>query len=473
MSDLPTFPMIINGAKEEGINKTPVKNPANHSIVGYVTTCTPTQLDCAVAAASAAQKDWAKSSNDERRTACQKIAEVITENADELTQLLTLEQGKPLKGLGSEFEVGGAAAWAGYTASLDLPVKVLEENEQKRVEQHRVPVGVVGSITPWNWPLMIAIWHVVPAIRAGNAVIIKPSPFTPLSTLRMVELINDVLPKGVLNCVSGDGDVGAMMSAHEGINKMVFTGSTPTGKAIMRSAASSLKRLTLELGGNDAGIVLDDADPDSIAEELFWGAFINGGQTCAALKRLYVHNSIYDQVCEALSGLANQIPMGDGLDHNNMLGPMQNKMQFDKVSALVEDAVERGGCVLTGGKAYEGNGYFYPVTLVADVPAGSRLIDEEQFGCALPIIRYDNLDDAIAQANQLDVGLAASVWSSNSDRAYEVAQSLEAGTVYINKHGEIAPNIPFGGIKGSGIGVEFGQEGLEANTDIKIFNIAK
>jgi acyl-CoA reductase-like NAD-dependent aldehyde dehydrogenase len=473
MSDLPTFPMIIDGLKEEGINKESIKNPANQDVVGYVTNCTPEQLDKAVIAASIAQKAWAAMPDNERQQACQKISQVITENREELAQLLTLEQGKPLKGLGSEFEVGGAAAWADHAASLELPIKVLEENDDKRIEQHRVPVGVVGSITPWNWPLMIAIWHVAPAIRAGNSVIIKPSPFTPLSTLRMVELINSFLPKGVLNCVSGDGEVGAMMSAHEGINKMVFTGSTHTGKAIMRSAADNLKRLTLELGGNDAGIVLDDAEPSSIAEDLFWGAFINGGQTCAALKRLYVHNSIYDQVCEALLGVANQIPMGDGLDTKNVLGPMQNKMQFDKVSALVEDAVERGGRVLTGGKALEGDGYFYPVTLVADVAPGSRLIDEEQFGTALPIIRYEDLEDAITQANSLEVGLAASVWSSNSERAFDVANRLEAGTVYINKHGEIAPNIPFGGIKGSGIGVEFGQEGLEANTDIKIFNIAK
>lgn len=473
MSDLPTFPMIIDGLKEEGTNKEPVKNPANQDVIGYVTNCTQEQLDKAVAAATTAQKTWAATPDSERQQVCLKISQVISDNMEELSRLLTLEQGKPLKGLGSEFEVGGAAAWAGYAASLELPVKVLEEDEQKRVEQHRVPVGVVGSITPWNWPLMIAIWHVVPAIRAGNAVVIKPSPFTPLSTLRMVELMNRVLPKGVLNCVSGEGEVGAMMSAHKGINKMVFTGSTSTGKAIMRSAADNLKRLTLELGGNDAGIVLDDADPFAIAEGLFWGAFINGGQTCAALKRLYVHRSIYDQVCDALSTVANKMPMGDGLDHNNVLGPMQNKMQFDKVAAIVEDAVKRGGRILTGGKALEGDGYFYPITLVADVAPGSRLIDEEQFGTALPIICYDDLEDAIAQANGLDVGLAASVWSSNPERAYDVAKRLEAGTIYINKHGEIAPNIPFGGIKGSGIGVEFGQEGLEANTDIKIFNIAK
>lgn len=467
----PVFSMTINGQDYLGDGREAILNPATGQIVGYMPICTEEGLNEAVAAAKKAQLSWAKVSDAERRDSCNKIAAIVTEHAAELAELLVKEQGKPLKGLGAEFELGGCAAWAGYTSSLDMDVKVLKDDDEGRVEQHRVPVGVIGSITPWNWPLMIAIWHLVPAIRAGNTVVIKPSPNTPLSTLRMVELINTVLPKGVINAVSGGGHLGALMSAHEGIDKIVFTGSTATGKKIMKSAAGNLKRLTLELGGNDAGIILDDCDPAAIAEGLFWGAFINGGQTCAALKRLYVPDNLYDAVCAELVTLANNMPMGDGLDPTTALGPLQNKMQFDIVSELVEDAKTRGATILTGGEPLDRPGFFYPVTLVADIEAGARLVDEEQFGTALPIIRYTDIEDAIAQANSLDFGLAASVWSASRERAQTVAKRLEAGTVYINQHGALAPNVPFGGVKGSGIGVEFAQEGLNANTNIKIYNM--
>ncbi len=467
------YPMTINGQSVVTDAGHDVPDPATGEVVGQAPLCTAQHLHDAVAAAQIAQKIWAARPDEERRDACRKMSAIISDNAEELAELLTKEQGKPLKTMGAEFEVGGAAAWAGYAADLEMPVKILQDDDTARIEQHRVPVGVVGSITPWNWPLLIAVWHVVPAIRAGNAVVIKPSPNTPLSTLRMVELLNTVLPAGVLNCVTGDGHIGALMSEHKDINKIVFTGSTATGKNIMQSAAGSLKRLTLELGGNDAGIILPDVDPKAIAEGVFWGAFLNMGQTCAALKRLYVHNSIYDEMCAALVDLAANMPMGHGLDPATVVGPLQNPMQLNIVADLVDDARAKGARILCGGARAGGTGNFYPITFVADIEAGTKLVDEEQFGTALPIIRYDDVEDAIAQANSLDVGLAASVWSSDADAARAVAERLEAGTVYINQHGQIAPHVPFGGIKGSGIGVEFGQEGLEANTDIKIYNIAK
>ncbi len=472
-ADVRKYAMMINGQLISADDGHKVPNPATGEVVGIAPVCTPKHLDDAVAAARAAQVSWAAVPDEERREACRKMAAVITENAAELAELLTKEQGKPLKTMGAEFEVGGAAAWAGYAAELEMPVKVLQDDETARIEQHRVPVGVVGSITPWNWPLMIAVWHIVPAIRAGNTVVIKPSPNTPLSTLRMVELLNTVLPAGVLNCVTGHGEIGGLMSGHKGINKIVFTGSTATGKKIMQSAADNLKRLTLELGGNDAGIVLPETDPKAIAEGVFWGAFLNMGQTCAALKRLYVHDSIYDEMCAALVDIAESMPMGNGLDDTTMVGPLQNEMQRNKVAELVDDARARGARILTGGTVPEGPGNFYPITLVADIEAGARLVDEEQFGTALPIIRYSDVEEAIVQANGLDVGLGASVWASDPEAARKVADRIEAGTVYINQHGQIAPHVPFGGIKGSGIGVEFGQEGLEANTDIKIYNMAK
>ena len=441
-----------------------VLNPATGEVAGEAPNATAADLDRAVAAARAAQPGWAALPDEERAEACRAIAAMLEANAEELARLLTLEQGKPLNGLGSRWELGGAAAWAGYTAGLSLPVEVLQDDNAGRVELHRKPVGVVGSITPWNFPVMIAIWHMVPALRAGNTVVLKPSPLTPLATLRMVELASAVLPEGVLNVVTGDDkdfQLGAAMANHSGIDKIVFTGSTETGRHVMRAAAGSLKRLTLELGGNDAGIVLPDADPAAIAEGLFWGAFINNGQTCAALKRLYVHDSIHDQVCEALVAFAKDIPIGNGLDEASILGPIQNRMQFDKVSRMVTDAADRGRVLLGGAP---GEGLFFPPTIVDGLTNGDMLVDEEQFGPALPVIRYSQVDEAIAAANDNPNGLGGSVLSADLDAARAVALRMECGSVWINKHGAVQPNAPFGGVKRSGMGVQFAQEGLAENT---------
>ncbi|MEM9533134.1 MAG: aldehyde dehydrogenase family protein [Pseudomonadota bacterium] len=463
--------MTINGQQVAADAYDEILNPSTGESVGFAPQATAQQLDDAVGAAQAAFEKWRHTSDDERKAACHRIGDILEANAGDLAVLLTKEQGKPLAGMGSNFELGGCVGWTRYTAEQSLEVKVLQDNEGGRIEQHRVPIGVVGSITPWNWPLMIAIWHVIPAIRTGNTVVTKPSPYTPLSTLKMIELISEAVPPGVLNVVSGGNELGAGISQHPGIGKLIFTGSIPTGKKVMASASDTLKPVTLELGGNDPGIVLPDADPAAMAEGMFWGSFINSGQTCGALKRLYVHDSIYDATCEALTAYAGNVPMGDGMDENNVLGPLQNEMQFNKVVDLVNDAKANGARILCGGEP-TGQGYFYPITLVADIQDGARLVDEEQFGPVLPIIRYTDLDDAIARANGLDYGLDASVWSTNKEAAAAVAARLEAGTVFINKHAEIAPHVPFGGIKCSGIGVEFGEEGLEAYTHIKIVNAA-
>ena len=285
------------------------------------------------------------------------------------------------------------------------------------------------------------------------------------------EIINEVLPPGVVNVITGENSIGAALSAHPGIAKMTFTGSTETGKKVMASAVGTLKRLTLELGGNDAGIVLPDADPAQIAEGLFWGAFINNGQTCAALKRLYVHDSIYEAVCKALSDYAAKITVGDGLDETSALGPVQNEMQFNKVRDLVDDARAKGGRILTGGAPLDRPGYFYPITLVADVTDGVRLVDEEQFGPALPIIRYTDIDEVIVRANANPAGLGGSVWSADPQKARHYAHQLECGSVWINKHGAIQPNAPFGGVKQSGLGREGARAGIEEYLEMKSFHI--
>jgi acyl-CoA reductase-like NAD-dependent aldehyde dehydrogenase len=461
------YPLVINGLAQTAQDYFEVRNPADSEVIGLAPKATLDDLDQAVAAAEAAFRTWSALPDGERKAYVHAMADKIGAHAEELAQILTMEQGKPLNGLGSRWEIGGAQAWTHYTADLDLSPKTLQDDNAGRVELFRKPIGVVGSITPWNFPVMIAIWHIAPAIRAGNTVVVKPSPYTPLSTIRMVELINEVLPPGVVNCVTGADEIGAAMSTHPGIRKIAFTGSSATGKKIMGSAAATLKRLTLELGGNDAGIVLSDCSPKEVVEGIFWGSFINNGQTCAALKRLYVHDDVYDELCEELVNYGKSIRVGNGMEEGSILGPVQNRPQFEKVKALVEDAKSRGGRVLLGGEAPTDGSLFYPVTFVADVDNGVPLVDEEQFGPALPIIRFHDIDDVIRKANDNPNGLGGSVWSSNIEYAREIAGRLQTGSVWVNKHGAIQPNAPFGGVKQSGLGVSFTEEGLQEYTDIQ------
>lgn len=439
-----------------------IHDPATGELVGHAPEHTVDDLHRAVDTAVEKQRDWAKLTDAERCEYLNRAADAVEAAGEALAELVSREQGKPLNGPGARFEAGACATWLRVTCSHDLSEEtVVDDGETRAVVNYR-PIGVVGAIGPWNWPMMITVWQIAPALRMGNAVVVKPSEYTPLSVLGLVEVLNTVLPEGVLQVVAGGGDVGAALSTNEQVGKIMFTGSTATGRKIAESSAASVKRLTLELGGNDAGIVLEDADPREIAENLFWGAFINTGQTCAALKRLYVHDSIYDAVCEELTKLAEQMPMGVGMDEQNVLGPLQNQMQFDIVDRLVKEAKASGAKVLLGGDPdYDAPGYFFPTTLIADIDADNPLVVEEQFGPALPIVRYTDVEDAIAQANKLDVGLGASVWSADLERAREVAARIEAGTVWINSHGGVDPRVPFGGIKQSGYGVEFGVAGLK------------
>ncbi|QCO97958.1 aldehyde dehydrogenase family protein [Arthrobacter sp. 24S4-2] len=438
-------------------------DPATGEPVGEAPIHTIEDLEGAIEGAAAAQPAWAALGHEARSAVLMKAADAVERSAEELAQLLSREQGKPLNGPNARFEVGGCAAWLRTTAATPLTAETVVDDGETRAELHYRPIGVVGAIGPWNWPMLITVWQIAPALRMGNAVVVKPSEYTPLSVLALIKVINQELPEGLLSVVSGGRDVGARLAEHPAIGKVMFTGSTATGKAIIKSSADTVKRLTLELGGNDAGIVLPDADPKAIAEGLFWGAFINTGQTCAALKRLYVHDDIYDAVCSELTAVAAAMPMGVGLDENNVLGPLQNRQQFDIVARLVEAAKESGARVLLGGNPdADQPGNFYPTTLVADIDNDNPLVAEEQFGPALPIIRYSTVDEAVAKANALDVGLGASVWSSDPAAAREVASRIQAGTVWINSHGMVNPLIPFGGSKQSGYGLEFGVEGLKA-----------
>ncbi|ANJ27767.1 aldehyde dehydrogenase family protein [Agromyces aureus] len=440
-----------------------ILDPATGEVIGHAPVHSVDDLEAAVSRAKAAQPAWAALGHERRSELLMQAADAIDAEGEALARILSREQGKPLNGPNARFEVGGASGWLRAAAATRLETEVVFDDGQVHAEMTYRPIGVVGAIGPWNWPQMITVWQVGPALRMGNTVVVKPSEYTPLSVLALVAVINRVLPEGVVEIVSGGREIGAALSSHPAVGKVMFTGSTATGKAIIRSSADTVKRLTLELGGNDAGIVLPDVDPKAIAEGLFWGAFINTGQTCAALKRLYVHDSVYDAVCEALVDVAAAMPMGVGLDEGNVLGPLQNRQQFDIVDRLVESAKASGARVLLGGEPdREQPGHFYPTTLVADIDDANPLVQEEQFGPALPIVRYHDVDEAIALANDVEVGLGASVWGADRDEARRVAARIEAGTVWINSHGTIHPMVPFGGAKQSGYGLEFGVEGLKA-----------
>jgi acyl-CoA reductase-like NAD-dependent aldehyde dehydrogenase len=421
-----------------------------------------------VAAARAAFPAWAALPHDERAALCLAIADAIEEHAEGLARLLTLEQGKPLNGLGSRFELGGAVHWTRHTASLKLPSEMIGDPAGGQVELTRKPIGVCGSITPWNWPVLIAVWHIIPAILAGNTIVLKPSPLTPLSTLRLGELINELLPAGVVNIIAGGAEAGARLASHPGIAKIALTGSTETGRKVFRNAADNLARVTLELGGNDAGIVLPETDIAPLVEAIFWGAFINDGQTCGALKRLYVPQGMAGEIAGALAAYAGKVPMGDGLEEANVLGPLQNRAQFDKVTEYVNEALAKGAEALSGGAPNMGPGYFYPPTILGGCTDDMRVVSEEQFGPVLPVIGYRDLEDAIAAANAGPYGLGASVWSSDVEQGREIARRLEAGTVWVNQHGTIRPDVPFGGIKCSGMGVMFGEMGLKEFTTLQV-----
>ena len=464
------FRLLIDGDLVDGDLELAVVNPATGQVAQHCARASERQLDTAVAAARRALPYWRATPVRERQAALVAMADVIDAHAGELAAILTMEQGKPLKE--AAFEIKGAAELFRYFAGLELPVTVIEDNAERRVEQRRMPVGVVGAILPWNVPFQLMAFKVPAALLAGNTLVVKPAATTPLTTLRFGELVKDLVAPGVLNILADNNDLGPAMTAHPGIDKISFTGSTQTGKRIMAGAANTLKRLTLELGGNDPAIIMDDADPKLVARRIYRSAFMNAGQVCIAVKRVYAPENLYEEVVAELAQLAEATVVGDGAMSGTQMGPVQNRQQFEKVWSLIAEA-SRAGRIAAGGKLVEGGGYFIAPTIVRDIEDGSRLVDEEQFGPVLPVVRYADLNDAVERANNSAMALGASVWGADADRAYEVALRLDAGSVWVNTHADIAPHIPFGGAKESGVGVELGMAGLEEFTRLAILNIAR
>ncbi len=465
-----SYTMTIDGKAVKGSKSTGVINPASGKVFAEVPDCTKAELDQAMESAQRAFPAWSRDLA-ARRKVLNDCAAALQTPPEGLARTLTMEQGKPLDKAGQE--IMGTAMWCGYTASLDLPTEVLQNTDTNRIEIRRKPVGVVAAITPWNYPLMLAMWKIAPALLAGNTVVLKPSPYTPISTLMLGEILRDIIPPGVLNVVSGGDALGAMMTSHPVPRKISFTGSVATGKRVAAAAAPDLKRITLELGGNDAAIVLSDVDLADVAPKIFWGAFENSGQICSAIKRVYVPEQMYEPMLARLGDLARSVKVGNGLDAGTELGPINNKPQFERVTELVDDAKKHGAKIVSGGSRIGTEGYFFAPTIVGGISDGVRLVDEEQFGPALPIIPYKDVDDAIRRANSTTYGLSGSVWSKDAERGAEVAQQLECGSAWVNQHLAIAPNLPFGGAKWSGIGVENGPWGLLGFTEIQVVNVLK
>lgn len=462
-----SFFMTIDGRPDAGIGHFDVINPATEQPVTQCPRADAATIDRAIAAARSAFPGWAATPIDDRAALIERLADALHGRIGEFASLLTAEQGKPLAQ--AEYEIMGSVFTLRAFARMRPETKVLVDDGRNRVIEHRTPLGVVAAITPWNFPVILVMNKLGPALVTGNTMVIKPAPTTPLTTLLLGELCAEILPPGVVNVVCDQNDLGGYLTAHPDIAKVAFTGSTATGKKVMASAASGVKRVTLELGGNDAAIVLDDVDPRQIAAKIYGGAMTNAGQICVAIKRAYVPAPMYDEFCDELARLAGEAVVDDGARQGATVGPIQNRMQFEKVKALLADARQRG-TIIAGGEPLDRPGYFIPPTIVRDLPDDAALVREEQFGPVLPVLSYTDIDDVIARANDSEYGLGGTVWGRDVDRATAVAMRIDSGTVWVNQYLAIDANIPFRGSKQSGFGGELGQAGLDEYTQAHIVN---
>ncbi|OSP31529.1 aldehyde dehydrogenase, partial [Streptomyces sp. 13-12-16] len=416
--------------------------------------------DSVVDRAHAAWQGW-RADPAARRTALLAAADAVDAAASALGPLLTREQGKPLTE--SYAEVARTAARLRYFAELDIGTQPIADGRPVRSELRWRSLGPVAAIVPWNFPLQLASAKFAPALAAGNTMVLKPSPFTPLATRMLGSVLADALPEGVLTIVTGREPLGARLASHPGIRHVTFTGSAATGRAVAAGAAASLARVTLELGGNDAAVLLDDVDVEEIADRLFWAAFRNCGQVCMAVKRVYAPARHYARMVEALAHRAMTTVVGSGLDPASRLGPVNNAPQLARVERCTARALADGARPAAGGHRLDRPGYFFAPTILADVPADSPVVTKEQFGPVLPVLPYDSLDEAVRAANGTGFGLGGSVWGTDLDRAAAVADRLECGTAWINHHAELSLAQPFAGVKDSGVGVAGGPWGLYGN----------
>lgn len=461
------YHLLIDGALHAGASTFDVINPATELPFAQCPKADAAMLDAAVAAAKRAFPGWAATPIEDRARLVEQLAAALDARAEEFAALLTAEQGKPLDQ--AIKEIRGSVFVLRTFAGMRLEPRVLRDDGVNRVIEHRTPLGVVAAITPWNFPLILLVNKVGPALVAGNTMVCKPAPTTPLTTCLFGELCRDILPPGVVNILCDENELGPALTSHPDVAKISFTGSTGTGKRVLASSAGTLKRVTLELGGNDAAIVLDDVDATKVAGKVFEGAMRNAGQICVAIKRAYVPEPLYDEFCDELARLAGEMVIDDGANQGAQIGPVQNRLQYEKVSALIEDSKARGR-VIAGGEPLDRPGYFIAPTIVRDIDDAAPLVHEEQFGPVLPVLKYSDVDDLIARVNGTDYGLGGTVWSNDLGRATDVARRVTSGTVWINQLMSIDPRIPFRGLKQSGMGTEMGQEGLEEYTQAQVIS---
>ncbi len=466
-----SYTMTINGLASKADEHFSVINPATADTLALCPQANKQEVHDAVMAARQAFSSWSKTPLLQRRKLLSSCADALLMQQGVLIETLVKEQGKPFAQAQKEVETGIAA----FVSALErsVPETVLEDNaEQKNIVLSKA-LGVVAIITPWNFPFALAAARVVEALLMGDTVVVKPSPYTPLTTLLLGEYLRDILPAGVINVIAGGDQPGVWLTEHDEVNKICFTGSVSAGKAIAQVAAKDLKRVTLEMGGNDPAIVMADVSVDEVAEKIFWGAFGNCGQICVAIKRLFVHQSIFEPLVERLVALAKEAVVGNGLDEKTTIGPLNNEAQLNIVSDLVEDAKANNAVIRCGGERLPGKGFFYAPTIVTGIAEGVRLVDEEQFGPVLPIMPFDDLQDAVERANNVSVGLGASVWGEDWQRAAAVAEQLEAGVVWVNTMHDSHVASPFGGMKSSGIGRVGGQWGLSSMSEVQAIHINK
>ncbi|MEE1927584.1 aldehyde dehydrogenase family protein [Streptomyces sp. TRM 70351] len=437
-----------------------VLDPATGEVFDEAPDQRPKALDAVVERAHASWRGW-RADAPARTAALLAAADAAEAAGADLATLLTREQGKPLSE--SHAEVARVAARLRYFATLHPGPQPLTDGRPVRSEVRWRPLGPVAAIVPWNFPLQLASAKFAPALAAGNTVVLKPSPFTPLATRMLGSVLSAALPEGVLTIVTGREPLGARLASHPGVRHVTFTGSVRTGRTVAAGAAASLARVTLELGGNDAAVLLDDVDVERIADRLFWAAFRNCGQVCVAVKRVYAPARLHSQVVEALAHRARTAVVGSGLDPLSQLGPVNNAPQLARVERCTARALADGARAAAGGHRLDGPGYFFAPTVLTDVPPGSPVVTGEQFGPVLPVLPYESLDEAVEAANATGYGLGGSVWGTDLDRAGAVADRLECGTVWINHHGELSLAQPFAGTKESGVGVAGGPWSLYGN----------
>lgn len=433
-------------------------NPANSQPNPPVPVSTQEDLDAAVKAARVAFKTWAKTSFEERRKALSAWADAIEANASGFAKTLTMEQGKPLSQ--SSVEVGMSGTWIRGLSSIEIPENVIEETEDRTIVQRHVPLGVVGGIVPWNFPVLLAVGKIAAALYTGNTIIVKPSPFTPYCDLKLAELAIQFFPPGVVQCLSGDDTLGPMITDHPDIDKISFTGSILTGKRVMASCAKTLKRVTLELGGNDPAIICEDVDIDAIIPKIGILSYLCSSQICMMIKRLYVHEKIYDEFLDKLVTFVKTLKVGDGTEEDTFFGPVQNEMQFEKAKDLFSSLSTESLKTALGGSIENSHGYYIHPTIVDNPPESSRVVQEEAFAPILPVLKWSDEDDVLERANALKTGLGSSVWSKDFDRATRMADQLQSGSVWVNSHFDVSPTAPMGGHKESGMGMEWGLTGL-------------